>query len=40
MVLYFNKFKKKFSFGYMCLPKRGKGKVDIEQTKQMVDMYM
>ena len=40
MERYFGENTPKLGFGLMRLPKRGLGKIDIEQTKQMVDLFM
>lgn len=40
MERYFGESTPKLGFGLMRLPKTGAGKIDIEQTKQMVDMFM
>ena len=37
---YFGEATPKLGFGLMRLPKRALGKIDIEQTKKMVDMFM
>ena len=39
MEQYFGEKTPKLGFGLMRLPKRG-GRIDIEQTKQMVDLFM
>ena len=40
MEKYFGESTPKLGFGLMRLPKLADGKIDIEQTKQMVDMFM
>ena len=40
MERYFGENTPKLGFGLMRLPKLGDGKIDIEQTKQMVDLFM
>ena len=40
MEKYFGENVPKLGFGLMRLPKKRGGKIDIEQTKQMVDMFM
>lgn len=40
MERYFGELTPKLGFGLMRLPKDAAGKIDIEQTKQMVDMFM
>ena len=40
MEKYFGENTPKLGFGLMRLPKLGNGKIDIEQTKQMVDLFM
>ena len=40
MEKYFGESTPKLGFGLMRLPKKGMGKIDIEQTKKMVDMFM
>ncbi len=40
MERYFGENTPKLGFGLMRLPKKGLGKIDIEQTKQMVDLFM
>lgn len=40
MEKYFGENTPKLGFGLMRLPKKGLGKIDIEQTKQMVDEFM
>lgn len=37
---YFGESTPKLGFGLMRLPKKGTGKIDIEQTKKMVDLFM
>lgn len=37
---YFGESTPKLGFGLMRLPKKGMGKIDIEQTKKMVDLFM
>ncbi|MBD5448825.1 MAG: 4Fe-4S dicluster domain-containing protein [Lachnospiraceae bacterium] len=37
---YFGETTPKLGFGLMRLPKKGMGKIDIEQTKKMVDLFM
>lgn len=40
MEKYFGEATPKLGFGLMRLPKKGMGKIDIEQTKKMVDLFM
>ncbi len=40
MEQYFGETTPKLGFGLMRLPKKRMGKIDIEQTKKMVDMFM
>ena len=40
MEKYFGEYTPKLGFGLMRLPKLSNGKIDIEQTKQMVDLFM
>ena len=40
MEKYFGESTPKLGFGLMRLPKNGTGKIDIEQTKKMVDLFM
>ena len=40
MEKYFGESTPKLGFGLMRLPKKGMGKIDIEQTKKMVDLFM
>ena len=40
MERYFGETVPKLGFGLMRLPKKGGGKIDIEQTKKMVDLFM
>ena len=40
MAQYFGQETPKLGFGLMRLPKKGMGKIDIEQTKKMVDLFM
>ncbi len=40
MEKYFGESTPKLGFGLMRLPKEGMGKIDIEQTKKMVDLFM
>lgn len=40
MERYFGESVPKLGFGLMRLPKQGNGKIDIEQTKEMVDLFM
>lgn len=40
MERYFGEFTPKLGFGLMRLPKDASGKIDLEQTKQMVDLFM
>ena len=40
MERYFGEAVPKLGFGLMRLPKTGAGKIDIEQTKQMVDLFL
>ena len=40
MEKYFGEYTPKLGFGLMRLPKNGAGKIDIEQTKKMVDLFM
>ena len=40
MERYFGESTPKLGFGLMRLPKLAGGKIDIEQTKQMVDLFM
>ena len=40
MEKYFGEATPKLGFGLMRLPKNGTGKIDIEQTKKMVDLFM
>ena len=40
MEKYFGEATPKLGFGLMRLPKSGTGKIDIEQTKKMVDLFM
>ncbi len=40
MERYFGEQTPKLGFGLMRLPKKGHGKIDIEQTKKMVDLFM
>ncbi|MDE7231978.1 MAG: aldo/keto reductase [Lachnospiraceae bacterium] len=40
MEKYFGESTPKLGFGLMRLPKKGTGKIDIEQTKKMVDLFM
>ena len=40
MERYFGENVPKLGFGLMRLPKQRNGKIDIEQTKQMVDLFM
>ena len=40
MERYFGENTPKLGFGLMRLPRKGMGKIDIEQTKQMVDLFM
>ena len=40
MEQYFGASTPKLGFGLMRLPKLADGKIDIEQTKQMVDLFM
>lgn len=37
---YFGEATPKLGFGLMRLPKKGMGKIDIEQTRKMVDLFM
>ena len=40
MEQYFGEATPKLGFGLMRLPKKSTGKIDIEQTKKMVDLFM
>ena len=40
MEQYFGQSTPKLGFGLMRLPKQGGGRIDIEQTKKMVDLFM
>lgn len=40
MERYFGESVPKLGFGLMRLPKKASGKIDIEQTKKMVDLFM